>query len=130
MTERIQSPIVGGVYYVEDAKLTLLPEGERDVHEHRRPVVVLSGSGTNADPAWRVVLICPISGSTSKKTRFCVKLAAGEGGVSKKCWVRIPAIQPAMKDDLQDLLGVMAEELLNECQGRLVDYLGLVDAGE
>jgi mRNA-degrading endonuclease toxin of MazEF toxin-antitoxin module len=93
-------------------------------------VVVLSGSDTNVDPAWLVVLICPISGSTPKEDSLLREVGCWRGRVSKKCWVRIPAIQPAMKNDLQDLLGVLAEDRLNECQGRLVEYMGLVEPGE
>jgi len=43
------SPIVGGVYYVEDSELVLLPAAERDTHETRRPVLVVSGVETNDD---------------------------------------------------------------------------------
>src|SRR2546421_4703145 len=120
-------PINAGVYYVIDEKLRLLPEEERKVHEPRRLVVVLSGSTTNSDSNWLFVIVCPISGSTQFKTKFCVKLAVGEGGVSKKCWIRIPAIQPIKKTDLEDRTGILDAKKLDEIHARLLQYMGLMD---
>jgi len=122
--------VIGGIYYVDESRLTLLPAEQRLVHETRRPVVVLSGSDTNSDPNWSFVLCCPISGSTTSRTRFCVKLAAGDGGVVKKCWIRVPAVQPLMKEDLEDLAGSLPEAKLQEAQARLAEYLGLLSEPE
>lgn len=119
--------IRGGVYLVDDKELRLIPEEARVVHDARRPVVVVSGAKTNPDDNWPFVLICPISGSTSKWTRFDVQLAAAQGGVAKKCWIRIPAMQPAMKSVLQDRAGVLEERLLAQIDVRLSQYLGLLD---
>lgn len=68
--------------------------------------------------------------STGRRTRFCVKLADGEANVSKKCWIRIPAVQPMEKGHVQDHTGVMSEQRLHEVQARLVEYLGLLDKEE
>ena len=118
-------PIVsGGIYLVEDGVLRL-PSGEaRTVHSERRRFVVISGV-TNTEAAWPVVLGCPISGSTTHRTRFDVHLAAGEAGTSKRCWVRVPAVQPLRKVDLQDLTGELDASRLEELYARLLDYLGL-----
>jgi mRNA-degrading endonuclease toxin of MazEF toxin-antitoxin module len=118
----------GGIYFVTDSKLTLLPREDRQIHEERRRFVILSGSETNLDDSWPVILGCPISSSTSFKTRFDVKLAAGEAGTTKKCWIRIPAAQPLLKADLEDLTGKLDGERLQEVQARLLQYLGLITA--
>ncbi|GAB3428545.1 type II toxin-antitoxin system PemK/MazF family toxin [Flindersiella endophytica] len=123
----MQKIVTGGVYYVSDEKLSLPPESIRQVHEERRRFLVLSGSGTNSETGWLVVTGCPISGSTGFRTRFDVKLAANEAGVTKKCWVRVPAIQPLLKSDLEDLTGTLTADRLVEVQTRLLQYLGLVD---
>jgi mRNA-degrading endonuclease toxin of MazEF toxin-antitoxin module len=117
----------GGVYYVNDTALSLPPNDDRTYHEARRPVVVLSGPDTNSNRGWRTVLVAPISSSTSLKTGFCVKLSAGEGGLTKRCWVRVVAIQPLMKSDLGDRLGVLGGDRLEEIQARLFQYMGLAD---
>lgn len=122
--------IIGGIYYVKDDTVSLPPNDDRDVHAERRPVVVLSGPTSNSFGGWPFVLAAPISSSTSRKTKYCVKLGAGEGGVSKKCWVRIVAIQPLLKADLQDRLGVLTGERLEEIQARLFEYMGLTDGLE
>jgi mRNA-degrading endonuclease toxin of MazEF toxin-antitoxin module len=115
----------GGVYYVKDSTISLPPNEGREPHEQRRPVVVVSGPTTNSNGGWPVVLVAPISSSTSRKTSYCVKLAAGEGGVAKRCWVRVVAIQPLRKADLEDRLGVLPATRLEEVQARLFQYLGL-----
>jgi mRNA-degrading endonuclease toxin of MazEF toxin-antitoxin module len=121
--------IIGGLYLVADSKLTLLPSEERQLHDERRRFVVLSGSATNSDQGWPVVLGCPVSASTRFKTRFDVRLAAGEAGATKKCWIRIPAAQPLLKTDLEDLTGTLEAGRLQEAQARLLEYLGLIQAG-
>lgn len=120
--------VIGGLYLVADSKLTLLPEEERQVHDERRRFVVLSGSETNSESAWPVVLGCPVSGSTRYRTRFDVRLAYGEAGVTKKCWIRVPSVQPLLKADLQDLTGTLADVRLQETQARLLQYLGLINS--
>ncbi|XVU23982.1 type II toxin-antitoxin system PemK/MazF family toxin [Actinoplanes sp. CA-054009] len=120
------NPVInGGVYYVRDSLISLPPNDERQIHEERRPVVVLSGPDTNSSNGWRTILIAPISSSTQLKTSYCVKLAAGEGGLRKKSWVRVIAVQPLLKADLGDRLGVLPAERLEEIQARLFQYLGL-----
>src|ERR1035438_4955183 len=104
--------VIGSLYLVNDSKLTLPPEQERQVHEERRRFLVLSSPETNSDPEWPVVLGCPVSASTNFKTRFDVKLAYGEAGASKKCWIRVPAVQPLLKTDLEDLTGTLTADRL------------------
>lgn len=119
--------VIGGLYLVADSKLSLLPEQERQVHDERRRFVVLSGSETNSEPEWPAVLGCPVSGSTRCRTRFDVLLAYGEANVTKKCWIRVQAVQPLLKSDLQDLTGILTGARLQETQARLLQYLGLIN---
>jgi mRNA-degrading endonuclease toxin of MazEF toxin-antitoxin module len=119
--------IAGGVYLVRDERLTLLPEEERIVHLERRRYVVVSAD-TNSELGWPLVLGCPVSASTSHRTRFDVKLAAGEAGTNKRCWIRVPALQPLLKVDLEDLTGKLDEPRLVELYARVVEYLGLTSA--
>lgn len=49
--------LIGGVYWVMDSLLDLVPgEVVRNLHP-RRPVVVVSGPGSNSDPKWSHVLV-------------------------------------------------------------------------
>lgn len=120
--------IIGGIYLVDDSKVILLPAERREIHEERRRFLVLSGPETNSDPRWPVLLGCPLSGSTRFRTRFDVKLAYGEAGVTKKSWIRVPAIQPILKTDIQDLTGTLAATRLAEVQARLLEYMALIGA--
>jgi mRNA-degrading endonuclease toxin of MazEF toxin-antitoxin module len=121
--------VIGGLYLVADSKLTLPPEDKREIHDERRRFLVLSGSETNSELEWPTVLGCPVSASTHYKTRFDVKLASGEAGTTKKCWIRVPAAQPLLKTDLEDLTGTLTAGRLEEVQTRLLQYLGLISIG-
>ncbi|GAA1431360.1 hypothetical protein GCM10009616_18270 [Microlunatus lacustris] len=118
--------VAGGVYWVRDESISLPPNDVRNMHP-RRPVVVISGPNTNSDPNWATVLIMPTSTATTHRTRFCVKLPAGCGNLDKKTWARVPAAQPLLKTDLQDQLGILPADKLEEIQGRLLDYMGLLE---
>ena len=118
--------VAGNLYYVADETIRLLPEERRQQHKERRLFLVLSGSEINSNDDWPVVVGCPVSGSTSFRTRFDVMLAYGEAGVIKKCWIRVPAIQPLLKQDLEDTTGALSPERLGEVQARVLEYLGLV----
>jgi mRNA-degrading endonuclease toxin of MazEF toxin-antitoxin module len=120
-------PKVGGIYLVADADLQLPPKEDRQLHTERRPVVVVSGVRPNNDLNWPVVLVVPLSSSTTRKTRYCVTINSGEGNVTKKTWARVPAVQPLAKDDLQDHLGVLPLARLEQIQAKLLQYMGLVD---
>jgi mRNA-degrading endonuclease toxin of MazEF toxin-antitoxin module len=117
--------VIGGIYWVSDEALTLPPNDDRKLHP-RRMVVVISGPG-NADPAWPLVQVMPLSSEASRKTKYCVRVPAGEGNVERKCWIRIPASQPLLKTDLQDHVGVLPGARLAEVQARHLLYLGLAD---
>lgn len=119
-------PIIGGIYWVDDSDVSLPPNDQRKLHP-KRTVLVLSGPDSNFDPTWELVLVAPLSSETARKTKFCVKLAQGDGNVMKKCWVRVPAVQPLLKTHLRDHLGVVPAEKLEEVQARLFDYMGLAD---
>jgi mRNA-degrading endonuclease toxin of MazEF toxin-antitoxin module len=123
-------PIAGAVYYVRDRDLTLPPNQDRQYHDERRPVLVISGPETNSDPSWGFVLVAPISSSTSLKTRFCVLLGAGAANLSKKGWVRVSAVQPLMKSQLGDHTGILTAGKFAEVQARLLEYMGLTDEDE
>ena len=96
------------------------------MHDERRPFVVLSDSRFNSDLDWQVVIGCPASSSTQSRTELCVRLAAGEANVPKKCWIRVPALQPIPKAALQDLTGTLSEDKLNELEMRVLQYLGFI----
>ena len=124
--------LAGSIYLVADSRLTL-PSGEsRLVHDERRPVLVVSDQnevhGTNAQDArgWPSVLVVPISSSTTYKTRFDVKLAAGCGNLTKKAWARVPALQAIDKAYLEDLLGQVPPDVLDGITAQILDYLGLI----
>lgn len=101
-------PVRGGVYLVPDDILILLPSQFRKLlHSGRRYFLVLSGDATNEDLEWPIVSGCPISSQKSWRTKFDVQLGAGESGVQKKCWVRVPALQSIEKQHLEDFTGML-----------------------
>lgn len=114
-----------------DVGLTLPPESVRgDAHKTARPFLVISADTKNLDPNWPTVVGFPLSTSTTFRTQFDVKLAAGDGNVPKKCWVRVPAIQPIAKEDLADKLGELPAELMLDVEAGIAEYLALLDEDE
>lgn len=114
----------GYVYQVDDKLLRLPPEDERTVYTGRRPFLVLSGDATNSDSEWSVVSGFPISTSPKYKTEFDVELGPGEGGLASAGWVRIHALQPLLKTDLQDWTGMRLESnRLVEIEAQLFRFL-------
>lgn len=122
--------MVGGIYLVADSSLQLPPAAKRNVHAERRPFIVLSGPEWNRNDGWPLVLGCPLSSQTHWKTALCVKISAGEFGMDRKTWVRVPALQPLEKAQLEDRIGVLDGERLEIVQSRVVEYLGLLDSDE
>lgn len=118
--------VAGGVYVVDDNALSLPPNDNRTYHQSR-PLIVISGSTTNSDPNWPTALVVPTSSSTQMRTRFCVKLGHGEGGLDRKTWARVPAAQPLMKSELTTNLGIISGVLLEEIHARLLEFMGLLD---
>lgn len=115
----------GYIYQVEDKILKLPPEDEREIHEARRPFLVFSADATNCDLGFPIVSGFPISKSTKYKTEFDVVLNCGEGNLNKKGWVRIHALQPLLKADLQDCTGKPLDaDKLDQIEAQLFRFLG------
>lgn len=123
----------GSIYFVPDQEVQL-PGGEkRLVHLERRPVLVFSDQGsvhgTNARPSdeWPSVLVVPISHSTKFRTKFDIRIRAGEGNLPKKGWARVPAVQMVDKDVLEDFTGTVEPATLDAVTAQILDYLGVIE---
>lgn len=92
-----------------------------------RTVLVVSGTTANRDVSWPSVTVVPISGSRRWRSPNCVRLQLGDGGVTKPCWVRVPHLQPILKEHLADFLGVLPAAKVREVQAYVAQYLGLLD---
>lgn len=114
----------GSVYLVPDHSVKLPPEEDRETHP-QRTVMVVSHDKINQSGDWAVIMVAPISGSTRFRTQYCVKLSAGEGNVTKKCWVRTSAVQPIAKSELGDYMGKVSEERLQDVMQELLSILPL-----
>lgn len=122
----MQMAIHGALYLVSDKAISMPPEDTRNLHQERRYFLVLSGSDSNSDPTWPIVFGCPLSSARDFNTIYDVKLAAGEGNVVKKCWVRVTLAQPLAKADLQDRAGTLTASRLEEVQAKLLWYMGMI----
>lgn len=119
------SPIRRGyIYHVRDEILRLPPEAERKTHSERRPFLVFSGDATNSDSSFVVASGFPLSTSPRYRTEFDVELSAGEGNLPKRGWVRIHALQPVLKADLEDWLGKpLLADRMEEIEAQLFRFL-------
>ncbi len=121
--------VTGGLYFVDDSYIRFGtdPTGRRVPHKERRVVLVVSGTKTASDPAWPLVLICPCSSQRTLATPFCVLLPTDQAPGLKKTWIRVPALMPLAKEFLQDFIQPVQEDILQEVQARIAEYLGLLD---
>ncbi|WP_373566908.1 type II toxin-antitoxin system PemK/MazF family toxin [Corynebacterium kozikiae] len=93
----------GRLYFVSDEKITFVSNSKRNWHDTRRPVLVVSRDKVNNDESNEAVFVCPLS-SGGNSSSFDVKIAAYEGGLRKRSWVRVDHCQRLLKSDLQDCL--------------------------
>lgn len=119
-----QLHVSGGVYTVIDEKIRLLPAGERYKHP-TRPFLVLSPTAIMQDDAWPVVVGCPLSTSDKWHTEYDVEILKGVAGLESNSWVRVPAIQPIEKDDLDFFKGQVPGNLLVQVRASIAAYCGL-----
>ncbi|HVC81802.1 MAG TPA: type II toxin-antitoxin system PemK/MazF family toxin [Chloroflexota bacterium] len=123
----------GSIYYIPDVRLRLPGDIDSRTHHPQRPVLIVSDQnarhGTNAQPSqlWPSVLIVPLSSSTTGRTKFDVRLGAGEGNLPKKSWARVPALQVVDKDYIGDYLGKVTPAVLEMVNAQILNYLGLID---
>ena len=125
----MRSASLGDVFLVADRLLNLPPTSDRKVYPDARPRPFVVLSYLNGPiPDLPTVLGCPISSETTRWTPLCVKLGAGEAGLSRKSWIRIPALQPVAKEDLYSgkLIGRLHQDKIDIAQQRILLYLGLL----
>ncbi|MFI6510174.1 type II toxin-antitoxin system PemK/MazF family toxin [Streptosporangium sp. NPDC050855] len=113
----------GGVYWVSDGSLRLPPEDKREI-KPKRPIIVVSGDGTNGDDNWPTALVIPISTSTTSKTEFCLLLGASVANLPRKGWARVVAVQPLAKTDIQDFMGMLPAQMVTLLEENLFTYMG------
>lgn len=116
----------GSVFLVNDQDLTLPPNSARTYHG-QRTVVVISANKWNMNPDWDFVLVVPTSSSGRRATPLCVKLAAGSGNLTSKCWARVIFPQPMLKTSLGDRLGELPDAALELITLGVLDYAGALD---
>lgn len=118
--------VAGGVYWLPDEDITLLPPEERALHP-RRPVITVSSQELMTDADWPFALVIPTSTQPRRATRFCIEIKAGEGNLPQDTWARVPAVQPVMKSALTQYIGLVPPLRLTEIKASVVAYMGLLD---
>ena len=75
----------------------------------RRPVIVVSHDGFNVTPAWRSVIVVPLSTSAAQKARgpTAVELARGVGGLSRPSVALCHQVTTLDRAKLTERIGVL-----------------------
>jgi len=81
----------------------------------RRPVIVVSHDGFNQTPAWRSIIVVPISTAAVQAQRgpTAVGLAAGAGGLPKQSIAICHQVTTLDKAKLVQRIGILDSQLLN-----------------
>ena len=82
----------------------------------RRPVVLVSHDGFNAIPAWRSLIVVPITTSALQASRgpTVVELPAGATGLPKKSFAICHQVTTLDRAKLSRRLGSLTSEMLRE----------------
>lgn len=93
----------------------------------RRPVVVVSHDGFNEVPAWRSVIVVPLSTSDAQARRgpTAVPLVAGTGGIDKESVVLCHQVTTLDRMKLTERIGFLSGEVLARVEDGLLVALDL-----
>ena len=125
MTWGRQMHVSGGVYQIKDNLIRLPPVEKRQQH-NTRPFLVLSPAKVVQDNKWPVVVGYPLSTSRKSKTEFDVLVQRHEAACEQGCWVRVPAIQPVEKKNLDFYKGQLYSQTLDHVCAAVAAYLGII----
>jgi mRNA interferase MazF len=87
----------------------------------RRPVIVVSHDGFNQAPAWRSVIVVPVSTSSSQGKRgpTVVEIPGGAGGLPKSSFAVCHQVTTLDRSRLARRIGALLPEVLREVEGGL-----------
>ena len=87
----------------------------------RRPVIVVSHDGFNQTPAWKSIIVVPISTSPSQGKRgpTVVELPGGSAGLPKASFAVCHQVTTLDRAKLTRKAGSLPAELLREVEGAL-----------
>ena len=84
----------------------------------RRPVILVSHDAFNQTPAWRSMIVVPISTSSSQGNRgpTVIELAGGSGGLAKTSFAVCHQVTTLDRAKLTKRLGSLSAETLREVE--------------
>jgi mRNA interferase MazF len=93
----------------------------------RRPVIVVSNDGFNMTPAWRSVIVVPISTSESQSRRgpTAIPLPSGAGGLPKASVALCHQVTTLDRAKLSERVGGLSHTILAAVDGGLKAALEL-----
>jgi mRNA interferase MazF len=93
----------------------------------RRPVIIVSHDGFNQTPAWRSIIVVPISSSAMQAMRgpTAIHLPQGAGGLKKESIALCHQVTTLDRSKLTDRIGALPRDLLNEIGAGIMAALDL-----
>ena len=87
----------------------------------RRPVILVSHDGFNQTPAWKSIIVVPISTSAAQGKRgpTVVELPGGSAGLSKPSFAVCHQVTTLDRAKLTRKVGTLPPEFLQEVEGAL-----------
>jgi Growth inhibitor len=116
----------GDIYWAE-----LLPRSGSE-QRGRLPVVVVSHDSFNQVPAWRSVVVVPVSTSAAQARRgpTAIDLPAGSGGLARQSIALCHQVTTLDRQKLHQAIGTLAPAFLARVNAGLRAALDLEDEGE
>lgn len=118
----------GSAYWIPDTAVALPPTIPSERVQHpRRPFLVYSNDGTNADHDWPIVSGFPLSTSDEFATEFDVRLNRGQAGLPDDCWVLVALFQPISKSKLREWIGPLDANTVEQVTAQFLRYNGVIE---
>jgi len=93
----------------------------------RRPVIIVSHDGFNQTPAWRSIIVVPVStsGAQAKRGPTAILLAPGAGGLERPGTALCHQVTTLDRAKLTRRLGMLSRDLLSNIEAGLKAALDL-----
>lgn len=93
----------------------------------KRPVIILSHDAFNETPAWRSIIVIPVSTSPAQSRRgpTVVALPAGTGGLTNNSSVICHQVTTLDRSKLEERLGVLPADILIQVEKALLAALDI-----
>lgn len=120
-------PMAGEVWTLKDEQVQFPGRDEKGIPKgKKRYVLILQNDADNGDSDFLTVTVAPFTTVLNSRTKQCMILDAGEGGLTERSVLKLDLIQPVLKNLLHSQKGRLTDARLFQVRTRIAKNLGLI----